>query len=150
MALEKDPRYIPARYYLGWAMQMNGQYAGAIRQYLRVAQPIPLFRQILAQAYASAGRTQEVAEVVEELMETRQRGDFYVPAYFTAVIYSQLGDADAAFEWLDIAVDERSVQLAKFDYDPYLIPLREDPRFADIRNKIADSAHREGSPVEMR
>lgn len=143
-ALEKDPRYIPARYYLGWALQMNGQYAGAIRQYLRVAQPIPLFRQILAQAYAAAGRTEEVAEVVEELMETRERGEFYVPAYFMAVIYAQQGDVDAAFEWLETAIAERSVQLAKYDYDPYLLPLRSDPRFDLIRQKIADSAYRNG------
>ncbi|MCH8890862.1 MAG: tetratricopeptide repeat protein, partial [Myxococcales bacterium] len=59
-AVELDPGYIPARYYLGWAYQMNGQFEDAIREYLQVAQPLPLFRQVLAQAYAAAGRREEV------------------------------------------------------------------------------------------
>ncbi|MCZ6911643.1 MAG: tetratricopeptide repeat protein, partial [Proteobacteria bacterium] len=118
-AVELNPGYIPARYYLGWAYQMTGQFEDAIREYLRVAQPLPLFRQVLAQAYAAAGRREEALPILDELMETRERGKFYVSAYFTGVIYAQLGDLDRAFEWLDLAVNERSVQLAKVAHDPY-------------------------------
>ena len=135
-AVELDPGYIPARYYLGWAYQMNGQFDDAIREYLRVAQPLPLFRQVLAQAYAAAGRPEEVLPILDELMETRERGEFYVPAYFTGVIYTQLGDFDQAFKWLDLAVEERSVQLAKLDYDPYLVLLHDDPRFDALKARI--------------
>ncbi|MCH9026658.1 MAG: tetratricopeptide repeat protein [Proteobacteria bacterium] len=135
-AVELDPGYIPARYYLGWGYQMTGQFEDAIREYLQVAQPLPLFRQVLAQAYAAAGRREEAMPILDELMETRERGEFYVPAYFTGVIYTQLGDFDQAFKWLDLAVEERSVQLAKIEYDPYLIPLHDDPRFDALKEKI--------------
>ena len=135
-ALELDSSYIPSRYYLGWSYQMTGRLEDAIRETLRVAQPLPLFRQVLAQIYAAAGRHDEVLPILDELMETRERGEFYVPAYFNAVIYVQLGDFDKAFEWLDLAVEERSVQLTKVDYDPYLIPLRDDPRFAELKERI--------------
>ena len=74
--------------------------------------------------------------IVRELKETRERGEFYVPAYFTGVVHTQLGDFDQAFEWLDLAVEERSVQLAKIDHDPYLIPLHDDPRFSALKAKI--------------
>jgi len=52
------------------------------------------------------------------------------------VIYTQLGDFGQAFKWLDLAVEERSVQLAKLDYDPYLVLLHDDPRFKDLKEKI--------------
>lgn len=78
----------------------------------------------------------EVLPILDELMETRERGEFYVPAYFTGVIYTQLGDFDQAFKWLDLAVEERSVQLAKLDYDPYLVLLHDDPRFKALKEKI--------------
>lgn len=141
-ALNIDARYIPARYYLGWAMQMNGQHTSAIRQTLRVAQPIPLFRQVLAQSYAASGRDEEVHEIIAELMETRERGEFYVSAFFMAVIYTQLGDIDEAFRWLDESIRERSVQLAKFAYDPYLVPLHDDPRFLQYQQRIRENAIR--------
>jgi len=47
-----------------------------------------------------------------------------------------LENFDQAFKWLDLAVEERSVQLAKLDYDPYLVLLHDDPRFDALKARI--------------
>lgn len=130
--LKIDPNYIPALFYQAWTQQLAGDTVSAIAGFLKVAQPLPVFRQILAGGYAAAGQNEAALSIINELNETREKGQFFVPAYFTAVVYTNLGDFDLAFEWLDIAVKEHSVQLARITQDPNLTPLHGDVRFDDL------------------
>lgn len=130
--LEIEPNYIPALFYEAWTQQLMGDTEACIAGFLKVAQPLPVFRQILAAGYAAAGQDAAALKILAELAETRSRGQFYVPAYFTAAIYVNLGDYESAFEWLDTAVEERSVQLPRITQDPNLIPLHDDPRFLHL------------------
>ena len=128
-SLQINPNYIPALFYRSWTQQLLGDKESSVAGYLKVAQPLPVFRQILAGGYAAAGQDAAALNILKELKETRAEGRFYVPAYFNAVVYINLGDFDSAFEWLDIAVEERSVQLPRITQDPNLIPLHDDARF---------------------
>ena len=71
---------------------MLGDHDASISGFLKVAQPLPVFRQILASAYGSAGDEKKALSIVEELKETRAKSQFYVPSYFTAAIFVSLGD----------------------------------------------------------
>jgi hypothetical protein len=89
----------------------------------------------LGHAYAVSGDKDEACKVLEKLKEiSTQR---YVAPYNVAVIYSGLGDKDAAFDWLDRAFNERSYLLGVYlNTDSRLDNLRSDPRFRELHRKM--------------
>ena len=60
----------------------------------------------------------------------------YVPAYAFATVYAGLGDKDQAFQYLDLALAERSGYLDYINVEPTLDGLRDDPRFAALLQQI--------------
>jgi hypothetical protein len=60
----------------------------------------------------------------------------YVPAYDRAIVYIGTGDIDRAFEWLDRTFDERSGWLAYLQVEPRLDPIRSDPRFSKLCERV--------------
>jgi len=56
--------------------------------------------------------------------------------YQYAEIYAQLGDADRAFTELELAWNARDPGLAGIRVDPFLDPIRRDPRFAALEAKL--------------
>jgi hypothetical protein len=53
--------------------------------------------------------------------------------------YAFLGDNDAAFRWLNRAVDERAESLQSIRVVRSLDPLRSDPRYTAILNRMGFS-----------
>ena len=53
----------------------------------------------------------------------------YVPFYYIADIYAALGDKEAAFAWLDRALDQHSNSCLLLGIDPAFEDSRSDPRF---------------------
>jgi hypothetical protein len=53
-----------------------------------------------------------------------------------AAIYVALGETDLAFKELDKAVDNRDWDLFRINVDPFMDPLRSDPRFNVLLRKI--------------
>lgn len=51
-------------------------------------------------------------------------------------IYAQLGDKDRAFASLNRAYEIKDAGLSKMQTDPWLDPMRSDPRFAELRRKM--------------
>jgi hypothetical protein len=52
------------------------------------------------------------------------------------MLHAGLGQADPAFEWLDRAMDDRRGWLAYLKVEPVLDPLRGDPRFARLIERM--------------
>ena len=57
-------------------------------------------------------------------------------SYQYGQIYTQLGDADRAFAAFDKAVEVRDPGLLYLKRDPFLDPLRRDPRFAALLTRL--------------
>jgi TPR repeat protein len=57
-------------------------------------------------------------------------------AYQIALIYANRGDADAAFHWLQRALDQRDAGMHWMKFDPLLKGLRSDPRFQALLVKM--------------
>ena len=53
-----------------------------------------------------------------------------------AMLHTGLGEADAAFEWLDRALEDRRGWLAYLKVEPLLDPLRSDPRFTRLLERM--------------
>jgi len=52
------------------------------------------------------------------------------------MMHAGLGEVDRAFEWLDQAVEDRRGWLAYLKVEPLLDPLRGDPRFARLMERM--------------
>jgi hypothetical protein len=50
--------------------------------------------------------------------------------------FTQLGEKDRAFEWLEKVYQEHSFWLPFLKVHPHLDPLRSDPRFADLVRRV--------------
>jgi Flp pilus assembly protein TadD len=89
-----------------------------------------------ADVYADLGRLDDARVLHQELVEMSTRS--YVPNALLAISAAALGDRDQAFERLQRACDEREPLLVLIArVTPNLRRLRDDPRFADVRRRLA-------------
>ena len=134
--IEMDESFYYAHYELGMAYEMKGSYNEAIAQYqrARALNSDPRVLALLGHAYAASGRRDEALKVLDQLKEIA--GQQYIPAYHFVILYAGLGDKDAAFEWLEKTYRDRTSRMTILQVDPYLDPLRPDPRFPDLVNRV--------------
>jgi hypothetical protein len=59
-----------------------------------------------------------------------------VPAYWFALVHAGLGERDQALRYLERAYEERSTVLAYLLIDPRLAPLRGEPRFLSLVQRL--------------
>ena len=91
----------------------------------------------LAICYAHTGQIARARDILEKLEKLAQQR--YVDHTHIAAIYAALGDNNRAFAALDQAFQDRSARVYAPRFYPWLVPLREDPRFVELENKIARS-----------
>lgn len=95
---------------------------------------VPWLRALEGVCLAKRGRRGEAAGILAELEKIRQSE--YVDAYFIALLVDALGDRNQAFRELERACEENSVSLFLLNADPRMDDLREDQRFARLRNRL--------------
>ena len=71
---------------------------------------------------------------MEELQQIAARR--YVSGYQIALVQTGLGDLDEAFASLDRACEERATELANLRIEPRFDPLRSDPRYAVLLERL--------------
>ncbi|MDQ1388666.1 MAG: eukaryotic-like serine/threonine-protein kinase, partial [Acidobacteriaceae bacterium] len=89
---------------------------------------------VLVSAYAHAGRRTDALRLLAELKRRKQAS--YVPAGAFVNAYLGLGEYDQAFVWLDQANMEQSNILQFLKVHPFMDPLRNDPRFAELVHHV--------------
>jgi Flp pilus assembly protein TadD len=134
--LSLDPAFNETLYDLGITFIQAGRFAEAISA-LEKAKSQFASHQILGAlgyAYGKAGRQRDARELLASLTSaSRER---YISPASLAVINIGLGDADQAFSWLDRGVEARDPFLLLLDVDSIFDPLRSDPRFTDLRQRV--------------
>ncbi|UCF69406.1 MAG: tetratricopeptide repeat protein, partial [Acidobacteriota bacterium] len=122
---------------LGWAYEETGRYDEAITAHQKAAaltDQQPNFRGQLGRAFALAGRTDEARRVLDELLEISQQS--YVSSFDIAIICTALGEVSRALDWLDRAYQEHADHLPYLKVNPRLDPLRAEPRFQRLLERI--------------
>jgi TolB-like protein/Flp pilus assembly protein TadD len=135
--LAVHPEYTNARWGLGFALIVNHQTDQAIPELEKTVAMMnrsPGSLEMLATAYAHAGRRQDALALINELKQRRQRG--YVPAGAFIKTYLAVGDYDQAFFWCDEAYKEQSAILQWIKVDPLFDPVRNDARFVDLVHRV--------------
>jgi TolB-like protein len=126
-----------ARHWLGMAYVATEQYDKAVAIGREVSADSPsrwLSVVVLGHAYARMGRRADAEQQIAELRELAKTR--YIRPYYIASIYAALGDKDAAFVELERSFQERDVYLNRVNGDPFMDPLRGDPRFADLIRRL--------------
>jgi eukaryotic-like serine/threonine-protein kinase len=92
-------------------------------------------RPMLAMYLASQGKTDEARAQLTDEARGLAKADHDM-SYWMCEALSQLGDIDEAFKWLEKAIKLGNENKPWFETDQTLAPLRTDPRFQQLMNKI--------------
>jgi TolB-like protein/tetratricopeptide (TPR) repeat protein len=139
--LEMDAGFYIAHVVLGQALDAKGARDAAIVEYqkARALNDDPSVLGVLARAYGLSGNKLEAEKILDQLKElSKQR---YVAAYSFALVYLGLGDKEQALRWLEQSYQDRAgSDIGYIRVDPLLDPLRGDPRFEALAEKIVPAA----------
>jgi tetratricopeptide (TPR) repeat protein len=140
--LEMDPGSEYAHSSLGRALEWKGSLDAAIQEYQkeRALSDDPDVLGLLGHAYASSDNKTEALKILDQLKElSKQR---YVSAYSFALVYLGLGDKEEALRWLQKSYQDRDgFSILPIKVDPFLDPLRGDPRFEELVTKVFAREH---------
>jgi tetratricopeptide (TPR) repeat protein len=134
-AQELDPQSDFVQNMLGYAYAGKGQFKEAIDAYqqaIRLGDESTSIKVYLGVAYAGAGQRDKALEILKQLQTSKE----YVSPGELASLYAALGDKEAAFASLNKAYEEHDLQLQFLKVDPSYDPLRDDPRFQELLNKV--------------
>jgi tetratricopeptide (TPR) repeat protein len=135
--LEMDPGFYYAHWNLGEVLEMKGLTNEAMAEYQKAntLDPDPLPQALLGHLYAKIGRKDEALAMLDRLQHTSK--ERYVTPYNFALIHLGLGQKDQAMHFLEQTYEDRDgYNLAFLKTDPFLDPLRDDPRFEALVQKI--------------
>ena len=136
-ALELHP-YLPlGRALYAQALESSGDTEEALKQYRMAAvlcPDLPWLRALEGICLVRSGRRAAALAIFQQLEELRATE--FVDAYFQALLLHALGREDEAFQELERAREENSAALFVLDVDPRMDPLRGDPRFRHLRDRI--------------
>jgi len=133
---------LDAAHFLGhWVLGAGFMEVGAMREGMAAFQRAhqlsggtPFTLGFLAWALGRAGCVDDARRLLqsaEDLATAR-----YVPASTFALAYIGLNEWDAAFEWLDKAVDTRDPLVMPIKTYPFLDPVRSDARYRALLFKV--------------
>lgn len=134
--LELDPGHHHAWLEMGHAFIAQNQPERALDAFRRGATggDIAFFDAHVARALAAIGDVDGARAIVERLSAAFE--EVYVRPEAIAAGWGALGDLEAAFGWLDRGLEARSAGLIYLNVDSAFDPLRDDPRFAVMLEKI--------------
>src|SRR6516164_1943057 len=141
--VEIDPTFFYAHEVLGLALQLKGDLPAAITEYTRALQlsDFEEVRVMRATAKAQSGDREAAKQMLAELEE--QGRHRYVRPYWRVLLYVSLGNRDEAIRWLGQGIaDNASYEIFFIKVDPLLDPLRGDPRFEALVQKVVGAEHK--------
>src|SRR5260370_38833356 len=100
----------------------------------------------IAHLYARMGKAEDARRILS--VQEQPPPDGVQDWFYIAGVYAQLGDKDRAFLWLERAYENRDFFLTFVKVDPQMDPLRSDPRFKDLLNRIC--LHQLNNPAELK
>jgi serine/threonine protein kinase/tetratricopeptide (TPR) repeat protein len=135
--LDLDPNYPVTHWILGLLLRKTGRYEEAIAEGekgVNFSGGSPLMRAALAHTLGTAGRTKDAVQILDELTKLAQQK--YVAPYFFAGIHIGLGENQRALEYLEKSYEEHSHWLIYLPLDPSMDPLRDNPGFQSLMQRV--------------
>ena len=135
--IEMDGGFYFAHYLLGMALELKGELPEAMTEFRRAIElnddPFP--KALLGHLAGEMGRKDEARQILERLLKVRK--ERYFEAYGLGMVYLGLDDKNNALRWLEEGYRDRDgFNMGTIRVDPFLNPLRGDPRFEALAEKI--------------
>jgi len=96
----------------------------------------PIITWLRAMHAQNDGDYQEVEQHLTMLKKNYGENTSGSPAWFIALYYCEIQEFDSCFEWLKKSFEHREVELTWLKEEPLLNPLKQDPRYLELYNKI--------------
>lgn len=123
-------------YYLG-AQEKFKKQLELFKKHFTVRPPIiNWLNAIHAEMEGKSVTVKEILKTLENQFEQKTSGS---PAWFTALYYCHIKDYNSAFEWLQRSYDRHEVEMTWLKVEPVLRPLRNDPRYLKLYEKVGFS-----------
>ena len=137
-ALHIDPNALYPRWALGLTCQLLGRHEEAVTSMEKAVEQSgrrqPYYLALLAGSYAAAGRRPEALEVLRDLRARSPRQ--YIAPYHLAFAHIPLGNTTEALDCLERGCEERNALAWWFRESAAFDPLRSDPRFPALLQRI--------------
>jgi serine/threonine protein kinase/Flp pilus assembly protein TadD len=120
------------------AMFRKGDPYTAVEMFEEVLQGHPEMdgiRPLYAEALCALGRTDEARAQLTDRVKQVAAADHDAP-YWLASAYVMLGEYDESLHWLETAINLGNENLHWFEANPLWEPLRDDPRFLKLMERI--------------
>jgi TolB-like protein/tRNA A-37 threonylcarbamoyl transferase component Bud32 len=132
-----DPGHFMGYWVLGMHRDAIGagvEAVAALEKAHELSRGVPFTLGFLAYANGRAGRADEARALLEGAGEAAKAG--YVPPSTFAFGHIGLGDWNAAFEWLDRAIEGRDPLVMPIKTYPFLDPVRGDARYLALLHRM--------------
>ena len=137
LTLEQFPKFLLGQFWLASAYREKKMYPEALESFRAASSQAPgnpALLTVVGHALAVSGDATGARTVLAQLNSLSHRR--YVPALYQAVVYIGLGDRNNAFRYLDAAIEEHDDRLIYLTVEPLADPLRSDPRFQKVLQRI--------------
>jgi len=133
-----NPKEWVEYYNLGVGYEGTGRLLEAISEYQKAIEMSAGDQDAtaaLAHAYAVIGKRAEASKILRDLQQKAKSS--YISPYLLATIYAGLGEKDRAFELLERAYEQKSLELSwHLKADLRIDNLRSDPRFQNLLHRV--------------
>ena len=137
-ALQLDPQSPFAYWDMGKALNAQGKHNEAIRMLRSFKErngfEPPVLTAEIGYALGASGQRKQALQTIRQLSESHSAG--YIDPYFVSTVYLSINERDAAFHWLNKAIDVRSPLAISILSEPKWRPFRSDPRFAQAVQRM--------------
>lgn len=130
-----DPNFIGGKNWICHTYNLKGMYAESLAISEKSLDSDMPFLADAGYSYAKLGQRNKAVEIMDQWKQKAK--ERYVMNYWVAVGYAALGDRDAAFAELEKAYAAHDWFLQRIKVDPFMDPLRGDPRFDDLVRRLA-------------
>jgi len=96
----------------------------------------PIVLGSLAIAHYHLGDLEQVNALLKEIENQSKESPAGSPSFYLAMIHAQMGEIDAAFQWLDKAYEDKEVEMYWLKVEPPFEPLHDDPRWQVMLDKV--------------
>ena len=130
--VELDSNFWYAHLQLFYVYRMKRDYASAVEELAKVqdARGEPDAAKLIRESFAGGDWQGFLRKI------TGQRTRLKLYPYFVATFFAELGEKDKAFAMLNEAIETKDQHTAQMKIDPYMNPLRDDPRFQEVLKKV--------------
>ena len=133
--LETDPDY-PVNRLLSRVYWQKGLFEEALDEYRKtlVRRNDSGLLEALETGNADSGPQGAMRAVAQELVARSKQG--YIDSFRIATAFAQAGEVDLAFEWLDYAIDQGSLEMVYVHVRPEFDTLRFDTRYESLMRRL--------------